>query len=124
MCYFNKSIYLSIYLSKVLDILSSHYKDLFAPTENVKFDNSFQKQVEENLQKYCSETYDHHDDPLEDPIAEIEVCDNCSKLRLLRKWYGKMSGCVSINGRVSNQFPVKQGVRQVYPISPSNKSIN
>lgn len=65
---------------EVLDIWRGHYMNLYTPAANVEFDDCFQKYVEENVQKYCSESYDHHDDPLENRITETEVRDNCLKL--------------------------------------------
>lgn len=38
--------------------------------------------------------------------------------RLLRKWYGKLTSCVSVNGLTSDLFPVLQGVRQGGVLSP------
>ena len=38
--------------------------------------------------------------------------------RILRKWYDKMRCCVSLNGKLSPLFSVKQGVRQGGVLSP------
>ena len=38
--------------------------------------------------------------------------------RLLRNWYKKLSSCVSLNGLMSDLFPVRQGVRQGGVLSP------
>ena len=35
-----------------------------------------------------------------------------------RKWYGKLSSCVSVNNLTSDLFPVLQGVRQGGVLSP------
>lgn len=43
----------------------------------------------------------------------------CGKTwRLLRKWYSKLLCCVSVNGLISDTFPVRQGIREGGVLSP------